>query len=106
MELSSFIFQEENFRAQKVKKNYSEKISYFRKWKFLLSRLKKFLYFLKKGLYFWRELAKPERQKFIIFQGKNICEVSTAVRKNSYETSTAVRENPCEANKAASYQEN
>ena len=70
------------------------------------SKYKKLLiFFLKKMsfLYFRKELPKPEKQKFLIFQ-KKICEVSTAARENPCEVSTAARENPCEVNAAASYQ--
>ena len=60
------------------------------------------LYFSKKifFLYFRRVLAKPEKQKFLIFR-KNTWKVSTAARENSYETSIAARENPYEANTAS-----
>ena len=45
-----------NFPSVKNKKKHSEKICfYFRKWKFLAN-----------FLYFRRELAKPEKQKFLI----------------------------------------
>ena len=40
------IFQEETFRAEKVKLTYSEKnFLYFRKWNFLAPSLKSVLYF-------------------------------------------------------------
>ena len=54
------IFQEVIFRAQKIKNPLLRNVSYFRKWNILAPNLKKFLYFSK-------ELAKPENQKFHIF---------------------------------------
>ena len=47
--------------------------------------------------YFRRELAKPEKQKLLIFR-KNTCEVSTAARGNSYEITIIAMENPYKAN--------
>ena len=51
-------FQEETFRARKIKKPTPKNFLYFGKWNFLALRLKTFLYFR-------RELFELEKQKFI-----------------------------------------
>ena len=59
--------QERTFRAQKIKK-HSEKISYIREMEHSSPELKQLLcFFKKKFLYFRRHLAKPEKQKFLVF---------------------------------------
>ena len=51
------IFEEVTFLAWKMKK---KKVLYFRKWNFPAPSLKNFLYFR-------TELAKPEKQKFVVY---------------------------------------
>ena len=57
-------FQDGTFVARKAKKTHSEKSSYyFREWK-----TKKLLFFSEKNLlYFMRELAKSQKQRFPYF---------------------------------------
>ena len=55
------IFQEGTSRARKIKKPTLKNFLYFGKWNCLALRSAKFF------LYFRREHAKPENQKFVIF---------------------------------------
>ena len=65
MELSSPItkrFREGTFRARKKQKPTLKKFLIFQEMELSNPKLKKFLiFFLKTFLYFWRELAKPEK---------------------------------------------
>ena len=69
------IFHEVTFRGRKMKKKSTFKIFliFFRKWKFVAPSLKKYF------LYFRRELANPEHQKFHIFclLRENLSNIST-----------------------------
>ena len=63
------IFQKRTFQDQKMEKTHSENVFfYFRRWNFLASRLKNFLYFSKnKFLIFQEGVSKAQKNKKNIF---------------------------------------
>ena len=63
------IFQKRTFQDQKMEKTHSENVFfYFRRWNFLASRLKNFLYFSKsKFLIFQERVSKAQKNKKNIF---------------------------------------
>ena len=65
------IFQEGTFRARKIKKSGLKKCLIFREMELSSSSLKTlYIFSEKKFLYFRRKLAKPEKQKFLMFREK------------------------------------
>ena len=63
------IFQQGTLCTRKIKKNTQKIFFIIGEMKFSSHKLKKILYFFSKErfLYFRRELAKPENQKFLLF---------------------------------------